>query len=219
MTVVVFDDIVHDWNSFFVKRSGVYSVTIVTCLRCINDSQVFLSDHVDHSLSLWFSCDSKSKQFSASQIVFKCHNVLVQLVQMSLQVSLIAGKRPSELLSTPCDKSDGPFGSQPVFEQKSHSLETSDNTSSVVIGASLRSGVPRVNMTSDKQNFIRLRSSFDLEHQVVRVGIGNLLALKCKLEINSLTSVLHSLKHLGILDCYSCNWDLRLRLGLTSRMD
>lgn len=120
---------------------------------------------------------------------------------MCLCVCVMSTFRIIELLPTPGDKSQSSFRSQSALKYQSHGFKTTDKSSSIIIGSSLWSSIPRINVSSHEQYLVRSFRSLDFENQVIWVNVRYLLVLKDQMESDLLSSILHSLQHFGILYC------------------
>ena len=114
----------------------------------------------------------------------------------------------SPFLSTPSNKSECSFRSESIFEKESESFKYSDKSSSIIIGSSLWSSVPSIDMPTSENDLIGFLRSFDFENKIVGISSFNRFILKNQMNNNFLSSVLHSLEHFGIFNCNSCNRNL-----------
>ena len=73
------------------------------------------------------------------------------------EVGEVACFRAAPLLAAPGNEADGASGAEPILEQQSHGLEAGYEASTVVVGACLRAGVPRVDVAAHQQDLIGFR--------------------------------------------------------------
>ena len=106
----------------------------------------------------------------------------------------------SWFLPTPSNKSESSSGSESIFLEQSECLEDSDKSSSIIIGTSLWSSVPGVDVSSCNHNLFWLFRTFDFEYQVIRVAFRHKRIFQTELCNYLLTSILHSLEHFSILN-------------------
>lgn len=136
--------------------------------------------------------------------------MVFQFPPMQLQILSSSIDIASRFLPTPSDESKSSFWPEIVLEQQSKCLKDSDKSSSVIIGTSLRSSVPSINMSASQHNLVRVCASLDLEDQVVRITVTDKFVLHDEMKHNFLSSRLHSLHHVGIFGGYGSTWYFRL---------
>lgn len=177
VALVVHDNVGHRWHSVLIKRSSVNCFACIVHQTSVDNGQVSVGHVLHHFLAFRVADVAESKEFCTAQIVLESHDVLVQLVFVGLEVSLIAISWISPFLAAPGNEPDGSLGFQAVSQEQSHGFEASDETSAIVVGSSLGSSVPRIDVSAHQQNFIRLLCPLNLEYQIVGVSIGNKLVL------------------------------------------
>lgn len=136
--------------------------------------------------------------------------MLIYFVDMSLKILSCSISFTSRFLSAPGYESHGSSWFESESLQHSESFENSDESSSIIIGSSLWSSIPSINMATSKDDLIRLLRSLDFKNKIVRITIGNKLSLNNKMNNNILSSILHSSKHLWIFNSNSSTWDFRV---------
>jgi len=113
----------------------------------------------------------------------------------------------ARLFPTPSNKSQCSFGSKSIFYQKSKGFEDSNESSSIIISASLRSCIPSINVSSCKDNLIWVSRSNYFKNNIIWICVWDELVFQDKPHFYNLATVLHSLEHLRVLDCDCCTWN------------
>jgi len=116
----------------------------------------------------------------------------------------------SWFLSTPSNEPHCPSWFESESFQHSESFKDSYKSSSIIIGTSLWSSVPCIDMTSSQNYLIRLFRSFNLKNKIIWITVWNKLSLNNKMDNNVLSSVLHSSEHLWILNCNCSTRNFRI---------
>ena len=171
----VFNYVVKDGNSFLSQWFNISTVAVVWVLWGTQNWHVLCQNILNDILSR--SSVSKTNQFCAAQIAFECSDVLIDFTQMSFKILCSPVSVTTWLLPAPCNKSQGSSWSQSCFFEHSESFKDSDESSTVIVSASLWSCVPWVNVASCKNYLVRLFRTLDFKDYVVWVRVWNKLSL------------------------------------------
>ncbi len=128
----------------------------------------------------------------------------VKLVHVSLKILSWSIAWTTRLLSAPCDESESSSWLESKSFQHFESLKNCNKSTSVIIGTSLWSSIPCINMSTCQNNLLRFFSANDLENQIRWIRIWNKLRFNDKLNYNLLASVLHSFEHFWVFDSNCC---------------
>lgn len=93
--------------------------------------------------------------------------MVVDFIDMSLKILVGTIFCSSPFLSTPSDESDSPFWSETVLKEEPKSFEYSNESSPVIVGTSLWSSVPSVDMTPSNNDFVGFFCTFNLENKII----------------------------------------------------
>ena len=145
-----------------------------------------------------------------SLITLKSSYMLAHFAFMSCQILMGSINRTSLLFSAPCNEPQSSFRSIAILSEESESLENRDKSSSIIIGPSLWSSVPWIDMPSCQYDLIWEITSLNFKDKIIGVAVVNKFVFKRKLNNYFLTSFLHSLEHFGIFNCDCCCRDFWL---------
>ena len=193
------DWLVDDWYALIEQVLDVSAPSVVEVLGTADEGHVLTEDCFDDLSS--GTAVTETDQSAASLIVLECCYVLVYLVYVAFEVLVWSVSGTAWFLSAPSDESQGSSWSESESFQHSEGFKDSNESSSVIVGSSLWSSVPGINVPSSKNDFIRSLCSYNFKDQIGRVRIRNKLSLNDQSNSDILSSILHSPHHFRVLNC------------------
>ena len=148
---------------------------------------------------------SYTYQVIAAIIALKAGHMSIYFIFVSDWVLMSSISITCLFLSTKTYKSDSSFGNEAVLFEHFKRLKDGHNTSSIIISSCLWTCIPWIHVSPCNHYFIWSLWPHYLKHYIIWVKIILELIFHDELDSNFLTSILHSLEHLWVFNCYwSC---------------